>query len=95
MAEEEKNEQAETQETPKGPNAEQEAPAAKPDRYKGLDESLADELRKDEIEYFRMDLPVPFHGFLLYPATVRDYEKFAMLQVRALTGAGAEKASSH
>ncbi|MBQ1081173.1 cation acetate symporter [Nocardiopsis sp. B62] len=25
----------------------------------------------------------------------RDYEKFAMLQVRALTGAGAEKASSH
>ena len=77
MAEEVKNEQSETQKAPKESKAEQEAPAAKPDRYKGLDESLADELRKDEIEYFRMDLPVPFHGFLLYPATVRDYEKFA------------------
>ena len=77
MAEEVKNEQSETQEAPKESKAEHEVPAAKPDRYKGLDESLADELRKDEIEYFRMDLPVPVHGFLLYPATVRDYEKFA------------------
>ena len=77
MAEEVKNEQPEMQEAPKEPNAERDAPAAKPDRYKGLDESLADELRKDEIEYFKMDLPVPFHGFLLYPAIVRDYEKFA------------------
>ncbi len=30
-----------------------------------------------------------------YMSKERDYEKFAMLQVRALTGAGAEKAADH
>lgn len=76
MAEEEKKEQAENQEVPKEQNEEPAAPAAKPDRYKGLSDSLAAQLRDYEMEYFRLDLPVPYHGFLLYPATVRDYEKF-------------------
>lgn len=51
--------------------------APKVDRFAGLSESLADEIRKDEIEYFKTDLPVPYGEFLLYPVTVRDYEKFA------------------
>lgn len=77
MAEDKEIRETSNQETSQTSNEESGAIAVKPDRYKGLSESLADELRKDEIEYFKLDLPVPFHGFLLYPATVRDYEKFA------------------
>ncbi len=77
MAEEENSKQTGGQSSGQASGNEPESSAEKPDRYKGLNDSLANELRKDEIEYFKMDLPVPFHGFLLYPATVRDYEKFA------------------
>ena len=47
------------------------------DKYKGLTESMAQELAAYEYEYFREDLPVPFCGLQIYPAKVRDYERFA------------------
>ena len=52
MAEEEKKNQAQDNEAPNGQNEGSDAPAAKPDRYRGLPDSLADMLRGYEIEYF-------------------------------------------
>lgn len=77
MAEEEKKNQAQDGDARNGQNEEPDAPAAKPDRYRGLPDSLADLLRGYEIEYFKTDAPVPYHDFTLYPVTVRDYERFA------------------
>lgn len=46
------------------------------EKYKGVQESVARELAEDEIKYFREDLPVPFCGMNIYPAKVREYERF-------------------
>lgn len=46
-------------------------------RYKGIDPKIAEELAIYENKYFREDLPVPFCGLSIYPATVHDYEIFS------------------
>ena len=48
------------------------------ERYKGLLGDLAKEIQMYENSYFIEDSPIPFKNFYLYPATVRDYEKFAV-----------------
>lgn len=46
-------------------------------KYRGLSYELAVELDHYEGEYFTWDLPVPFgEKLMLYPVTVRDYDKF-------------------
>jgi len=45
-------------------------------KYKGIDPDIAKELMAYETTYFRTNEPVPFCGFGIYPATVRDYEIF-------------------
>lgn len=64
MAEEQKKEQSST--------------PPKVDRFQGLSKDLANEIQEYEILYFKEDLPVPFGKLNIYPATVRDYEKFTL-----------------
>ena len=45
-------------------------------KYKGVPNKIAKELAYYEYRYFRDDVPIPFCGLLIYPATVRDYERF-------------------
>ena len=48
------------------------------DRFKGVPEKIAAEIKFCETEYFKEDKPVPLCGHLLmYPATVHDYEAFS------------------
>lgn len=48
------------------------------DRFKGVPEKIAAEIKVCETEYFKEDKPVPLCGHLLmYPATVHDYEAFS------------------
>lgn len=48
------------------------------DRFKGIPEKIAAEIKLYESKYFKEDLPVPLCGHLkLYPATVHDYEDFS------------------
>ena len=45
-------------------------------KYKGVPKKIAKELVYYEYRYFREDIPVPFCGLFIYPATVHDYERF-------------------
>lgn len=48
------------------------------DRFKGVPEKIAAEIKFCEAKYFKEDKPVPLCGHLLmYPATVHDYEDFS------------------
>ena len=48
------------------------------DRFKGVPEKIATEIKMCESEYFKEDKPVPLCGnLLMYPATVHDYEVFS------------------
>ena len=48
------------------------------DRFKGVPEKIAKEIKYYETEYFKEDKPVPLCGdLLMYPATVHDYEAFS------------------
>ncbi len=48
------------------------------DRFKGIPEKIAKEIKYYETEYFKEDKPVPLCGdLLMYPATVHDYEAFS------------------
>lgn len=46
------------------------------DKYKGVNPKIAKELAAYEFRYFRQDLPIPFCGLTIYPATVAEYERF-------------------
>lgn len=48
------------------------------DKFKGVPERIAAEIKMCESEYFKEDKPVPLCGhLLLYPARVHDYEMFS------------------
>jgi len=47
------------------------------DKYKGLPQDIAEEIRGYETTYFKTDKPIPFCGLLIYPVTVEDYEIFS------------------
>ena len=48
------------------------------DRFKGVPEKIAAEIKFCETRYFKEDKPVPLcEHLLLYPATVHDYEDFS------------------
>jgi hypothetical protein len=45
-------------------------------KYKGVPKDIVPLLKEYEIKYFRENIPVPFHGMLIHPVAVRDYESF-------------------
>ena len=47
------------------------------DKYGKLDKSLILLLKNYEVEYFRLNKPIPFCGLLIYPIQVKHYEEFA------------------
>lgn len=47
-------------------------------KYQGVPDKIAAEIKSYEAQYFKEDLPIPLCGHLkLYPATVHDYEAFS------------------
>lgn len=46
-------------------------------KYGKLDLTTVQSLKTFETEYFRENLPVPFHGLISYPIKVRDFEIFS------------------